>query len=278
MSDLASSAPSSSPDDAPPDSPALLAADLRTLRLDADSPTLVRLQTETGISRSVISDAFAGKYLPSARTIDRLVRACGADPAPWIARRDRIASGIEAREEADPSIAAEPTPRTMRRTRAVALIVVAFLVGAIGSGLASGWLVFTLARDTLTAPASVTERAQINVASGLDAAQTPCVDDAKVATSVQRNNVLLEIIWSNKCYAGWARVTRYDKWEGETASVSIYPETAANGPLRQTASLGGVQGLYTTLIVRPTEETLLCAVASYTVDGKSVDDGPPICT
>lgn len=268
----------SSTEDILEDSIALLAADLRGLRLEADSPTLVRLQSETGISRSVLSDAFSGKNLPTARTIDRLARACGAEPGPWIARRDRIAHRLD---NAAGRPAEEPlsTPRTMRRSMAIVLILAASLVASIGSGLASGWLAATMTRDSILAelPQTVTERAQINVASGLDPAQTPCVDDAKVATGVQRDDVLIEIIWSNKCYAGWGRITRYDAWQGETATVSIYPETAANGPLKQTASLGDVQGMYTTLLVRPTEDTRLCVVGSYTVDGKSVDAGPPIC-
>lgn len=270
----------SSPEGLPEDTPARLAADLRALRLEADSPTLVKLQSDTGISRSVLSDAFAGRNLPTARTVDRLVRACGADPLGWVARRDRIAASLDAPGALSMhgTASADAAPRTIRRSTAIFLVAAAFVLGGMGSGLASGWLVFTVARDSLTAtPASITERAQINVATGLDPAQTPCVDDAKVATGAQRNDVLIEIIWSNKCYAGWARITRYDHWQGETASISIYPETAANGPLRQNASLGDVQGMYTTLIVRPTENTLLCAVGSYTVNGKSVDAGDPIC-
>lgn len=278
MSDLAAD-PTSSVTEPGGDSAARLAADLRALRLEADSPTLVRLQSETGISRSVLSEAFTGKSLPTARTLDRLVRACGADPLPWIARRDLIAYDIDARNVVAPVDVAEPPRRTMRRSTAVVLIVTAFLLGSIGSGATAGWVAATATRDGVLAalPTSVNERAQMNVASGLDAAQTPCVDDAKVATGAQRNNVLIEIIWSNKCYAGWARITRYDHWEDESVSVSLYPETAANGPLRQTASLGNVQGVYTPLIVRPTESTLLCAVGSYTVNGESVDAGDPIC-
>lgn len=263
----------------PEDSPGLLAADLRALRLEADSPTLVRLQSETGISRSVLSEAFAGKTLPTARTLDRLVRACGGDPTSWIARRDRIAHAIDPRGT-DVQVEVTRAPRrTMRRGTAIVLCAAALLVGSFVSGVTSGLVVATLTRDQVAAalPKAVNERAQINVASGLDAAQTPCVDDAKVATGAQRNNVLIEIIWSNKCYAGWARITRYDAWENESVSVSLYPETAANGPLRQTASLGDVQGVYTPLIVRPTENTLLCAVGSYTVGGESVDAGDPIC-
>ena len=63
------------PTAAEPDSIARFAADLRLLRVAAGSPTLAHLQHTTGISRTVLSDALAGKSLPSARTVDGLVRA-----------------------------------------------------------------------------------------------------------------------------------------------------------------------------------------------------------
>lgn len=77
-------------------------------------------------------------------------------------------------------------------------------------------------------------RAQITVINGVDPALSPCVNDAKVVTSEMRtNNTKLEIIWSNKCYAGWARVTRYDeKGSGNTMTVSIYPARASTSATR----------------------------------------------
>ena len=50
------------------------AADLRRLRLHADNPTLTRLQHTSGVSKSVLSEALAGRHLPSVRTVDALVR------------------------------------------------------------------------------------------------------------------------------------------------------------------------------------------------------------
>jgi hypothetical protein len=74
------------------DSLALFTADLRRMRLDADSPTLARLQHDTDISRTVLSNAFSGHRLPTARTVDRIARACGGDPRAWVARRDELAA------------------------------------------------------------------------------------------------------------------------------------------------------------------------------------------
>lgn len=299
------------PDSAAADSIAQFAADLRALRLQADSPTLARLQHDTGISKTVLSSAFGGKHLPSARTVDRTVRACGGDPAEWIRRRDAIAghgdsaSGPAASPSRLPedapavdltaSASEEPAPATARpagRTRAVTalLIAAAFLVGVLVSGgvsLVIGGTVVEQARAEAVAIAKkeltdspVSPMAQINVHNGVDPALSPCVNDAEVATSSPRtNNTKLEIIWSNKCYAGWARITRYDEQvSGNSMTVAIYPETAPQGPDRQSAVEPNVQSAYTTLVVRPTPETRLCAVGVITLDGESIDLGEPLCT
>jgi hypothetical protein len=61
-------------------------------------------------------------------------------------------------------------------------------------------------------------------------------------------------------------------------TVAIYPETAAQGPDRQSATEPNVQSAYTTLVVRPTPQTRLCAVGVITLQGKSIDLGEPLCT
>jgi hypothetical protein len=178
----------------------------------------------------------------------------------------------------------------MRRSTALLMMAATFVIGALISGLV-GWGVSTAAVARATAAAEsatrhaildapVSPRAQINVRTGVDPAMTPCVNDAKVATSSSRtHDTLLEIIWSNKCYAGWARITRYDDhFAGNSMTVSIYPETAAQGPDRQTATEPNVQSAYTTLVVRPTPQTRLCAVGVVTLDGQTIDLGDPLCT
>ncbi|MFC5433454.1 DUF2690 domain-containing protein [Microbacterium suwonense] len=280
------------------------AADLRALRLNADSPTLSRLQNETGVSKSVLSSALGGKQLPSARTVNRLVKALGADTAPWVQRRDALATTGVASLSADsierlrlspstqhlvtPSV--EPSSRRSSSLRPALALSLAFLLGIVVASAIS-WGVtaaaVTQARDDGAAAARralmqepISSHAQINVSNGVDPALSPCVNDAKVATASNRtNNTKLEIIWSNKCYAGWARITRYDeKFSGNSMTVSIYPETAAQGPDRQSATEPNVQSAYTTLVVRPTPETRLCAVGSITLAGESIDLGEPLCT
>lgn len=262
-----------------PDGTEEFAADLRQLRLDAGSPTLARLQHETGISRSVLSDAFAGKYLPSARTVDALIRVLGGESRAWIERRDALGA------KRDPSVAEESAheeaapPRRGIRRRTVALVAVgAFVLGAVVSSLTTTAMV-TSALTAPTAEPQTEVTPLIAVDNGVDPALTECVDDAKVATAENRvDNTLLEIIWSNKCYAGWARITRYDeKYDGNTVTIAIYPEPAPDGASRQEATEHDVQGAYTHLVVRPTPDTLLCAEGSFTVDGESFDLGEPLC-
>lgn len=273
------------------DSVEWFAADLRALRLSADSPTLQKLQYDTSISKSVLSDAFSGRRLPSARTVDRVVQTCGADSAEWLERRDRLARTNPPRALAEDTteLATSAATTLVRRRTAVLLVGAAFILGialSVGSSffVTSSLIADAHAAGEEAARKELTEspanpRAQINVHNGVDAAMTACVNDAKVAASSPRtNDTLLEIIWSNKCYAGWARVTRYDeRISGNSITVSIYPETAAQGPERQTAVEPNVQGAYTTLVVRPTPQTRLCAVGAITLDGESVDLGEPIC-
>lgn len=282
----------------PEDTPSAFAADLRALRLRAESPTLAKMQHDSGVSRSVLSSAFAGRQLPSARTIDRTVRALGEDSAPWIARRDAIAKRTgESDGLVDDDITVQTQAegrmdRPISRHRAALLAGVAFVAG-FAVAIGASWLVGTSIVQQVRAAATEAaeqaaadaigdagnEHAQITVHNGVDPALSPCVNDAEVATSEMRtNNTKLEIIWSNKCYAGWARVTRYDeKFSGNSITVSIYPETASQGPDRQTAEEPNVQGAYTTLLVRPTPETRLCAVGAITIAGESIDLGDPLC-
>lgn len=249
------------------DSVSGFAADLRKLRLEADNPTLARLQAETGISRTVLSDAFAGRQFPSARTVDGIVRACGGDLHYWLDRRDALTE-----QETSPKATTGPHPvRTVSRRAAALLAAGTFVVGVAASA----------ATTALIVPAMLPQAnaAQIAVETGLDPATTSCVDDARVATGDTRaDNSLLEIVWSDKCQAGWGRVTRYDGLgNGNTVTIAIYPETAPTGPDRQEATEHDVQGAYTTLVVRPSPDTLLCAEGSFTVDDKRIDLGDPLC-
>lgn len=259
-----------------PDTVGGFAADLRRLRLEADSPTLAKLQHATGISRSVLSDAFAGRQLPSARTVDRIVRACDAAPAAWLARRDilaglGIAQGVSVLDGAEVA-PGQSRDAGVRKTTAIWMAAGSFVLGVAASVGITLLIVPGMLGGSSGGP-------RITVANGEDPAATECVDDAAVATGDTRaDNSLLEIVWSDKCQAGWGRITRYDGLTtGNTVSISLYPQTAPDGPDRQDVVEQDVQGAYTGLIVRPTDDTLLCAEGSFTVDGKRIDLGDPLC-
>ena len=251
------------------DSVARFAADLRKLRLGAGSPTFNRLQALTGVSRTVLSEAFAGRQLPSPRTLEGIVRACGGDSHPWLDRRDALTD----REKA--VNAAEATPSnsgTISRRGAILLAAVAFVLGIAASAVITTFI----ARGPLSLSSETPLTA---VKTGEDPATTSCLDDAAVATSeTGAENSLLEIIWSDTCQAGWGRITRYDGLgDGNTVTVAIYPEPTPLGPDRQEATEHDVQGAYTNLVVRPSPDTLLCAEGSFTVDGESIDLSEPLC-
>lgn len=262
---------------APEDTVERFAADLRRLRLSADQPTLERLARETELSRTVLSESLNGKQLPSPRTVDRLITALGGDRDAWLARRDElarrkdpeVAEAVEEPVEAEPAAHATMSRRAGWLLAALALIAGLLVGGGVGFGLGAANMAAT----------PLAERTQIAVKDGLDPAKTACVNDAKVAVASKRvHDTLLEIVWSNKCNAGWGRVTRYDEGEaGNTIEVSLYPQSNPDSADRQTAKYANVRGVYTTLLVRPGDD-MLCATGDITVDGEPVSLGEPLCT
>ncbi len=283
---------------APADSTTAFAADLRALRLRAESPTLEKLQRDSGISRSVLSSAFAGRHLPSARTVDRTVRALGEDASPWVARRDAIArsTGADATPPEAPvaatsgaAIAAGPAApgrsRTVSRRRAAALAAVAFVAGfavAIGASWIAGRSIVQQVR------AAAADAAQDAAASALGASSpagaqdgddphgASCDEDARVLASEERaGDTTLEILWSDACGAGWARLTRAASGdEGDALTVEIRTENAAQ---HQAATVTDARSVSTPILVRPDAETLLCASGAVDSGGASTALGSPLC-
>ena len=268
------------------DAPEVFAADLRQLRLAAGSPTLAALEQSTGVSKTVLSEAFSGRRLPSARTVAAIVRVFDGDVRAWARRRDAL--------EAGPRVAESPVApevRTPARVRAVVrrrttvlLSVAAFALGAVSAmigvsviGHAEGGE--AVAAGTADARAAVATGPAIIVPDGVDPADTACVEDAEVVASEDRtHHTQLQIVYSASCHAAWSRITRYDAAShGNTITTSIYRQIAPNAKDRQTTTEPDAESAYTPLLVRPTPSTRLCAVGSITVDGKSVRLGDPLC-
>ncbi|MBW8763711.1 MAG: helix-turn-helix domain-containing protein [Microbacterium sp.] len=254
------------------DTLAAFASDLRKLRLSANQPTLDRLAREAHISRTVISETLNGRQFPSPRTVDRIVRALGADPDEWIARRDRLA---RARSE-EVQDAGEIVERRSRRRLLLMLgaaVPVLLLGGAAGCFVGYNWGT----SDGLALAAE--ERVQIKVEDGLDPAKTACIDDSEVGAAHQdeKLNALLEVMWSDKCQAGWGRITRYDALElGNSITVRIYPLSNPSYDDGESDTVSNARTIYTYTLNRPGGDPL-CAEGSFTVEGKTFEFDRPVC-
>ncbi|MEN2740516.1 helix-turn-helix transcriptional regulator [Microbacterium sp. X-17] len=250
---------------------AQFAAELRRLRLDAGNPTLVHLQHATGVSRSVISAAFAGRRLPSARTVDGIVRACGADPSGWLVRRDRLA------DEQTPAVSGEVPDhgrkkkrRTIRVTSAVWMTLAALLLGTVIGGSVPG----------AVAPHATNDALAFTVKNGYVVEFTPCRNDARVLASERRAaNAVMQIMWSDKCHAAWATAAlpRASVDVDTTIRVRLYVEGVPDGPDTQDDTENDWETAETPILVRPDGDPRLCAVGNVSQGTTMIDLGDPLC-
>ncbi|MFI0820778.1 helix-turn-helix domain-containing protein [Streptomyces sp. NPDC021098] len=73
------------------DSPLVdFASALRALRARAGEPTLAEIAQRSGVCTASLSDAHNGRALPTWRTVQGYVRACGGDPALWRSRWEGV--------------------------------------------------------------------------------------------------------------------------------------------------------------------------------------------
>jgi len=149
--------------------------------------------------------------------------------------------------------------------------------GAVGAAVA---VAATLGVPALTRSFTPPRSDAQSVSSGQDPAETDCLKDVKVVASETREKwYLIEVLYSDTCQAGWARITRYDeKAEGNLIKVRMFPRDSRDGKLVQTATEHDVESAYTTLLLRPTPHTLICADGSVSDGGKEIELGPPLCT
>ncbi|WP_102509402.1 helix-turn-helix domain-containing protein [Sanguibacter massiliensis] len=268
-------------DGAGPSSVEGFAAELSELRAAAGRPTLVALERRTGVSKTVLSDAFAGRRLPTERTVEAIASALDADVAEWTRRRRELEDSMRPRPVEVPQ---GPEFPVVRRRSALLAAAAAFVLGVVGTMAVAVVLPDEVpeasGRGGPAGAATPTELPPaILVEAGTDPATTSCVDDAKVVASVTRaRDTQLQIIFSTACQAAWARVTRYDdKAAGNAVGASIFRQIAPDATDRQDTHEPDAQGAYTTLVVRPTRATRLCAVGYVTLDGEKIDLGEQIC-
>lgn len=277
--------PSPLPEGVPsgPDSVAAFTHDLAELRRASGSPTLDTLTRLTGVSKSVLSDAFAGRRLPTENTVRRLTEALGGDHVAWVARRLAL-DPRSATPDAPPDAAPESTAPRRPSPLARPVTLGTFLAGIAATAIVSiacsaliGWSVRTPSVEP--AAAATTETSYLPYADGVDPMQTTCRDDAVLAGGDKflDGQALIEMMYSNKCMAVWGRVTRYDgQGSGNTLSVRIYPRNDPQSSRSQERTDADVQSLYTTLMIEPDVNARVCGVATVTVGGVATSS-KPVC-
>jgi transcriptional regulator with XRE-family HTH domain len=216
---------------------------LRTLRERAGSPSYRQIARKAHFAVSTISDATSGRRLPTEQVVRAFAEACGEDPDVW-ADKLRQASHPPAVPEdraaalpgrAVGSAAARGGGSDRRfalRWRWVAggAVVLVMFAGGVATGTAMAASPRQFRDDpTFTYPA----------ADGADPIAAGCTGDAQLLdkTPVLLDGIqvgALELKYSKRCRAGWARVYLYPsgaaRLTGTLASVEV---TAADG----TASL-----------------------------------------
>lgn len=261
------------------------AVGLSALRTQAGSPTLDQLSQRSGISKSVLSDAFSGRRLPTENTVRRLVVALDGDVTTWTARRARLdpRRGSDTSEAIAGQAAPEPVPRLARPVSLGLLLAmcVGTVVVAVGAAAGIALLIAGAGADaTPPAPTATPTETYLAVADGVDPMQTVCREDAVLAGGDEflDGAVLVEMMYSTRCMGVWGRVTRYDgKAAGNTMTIQIYPRDDPESDRAQMRSDSGLQSLYTTLLIEPDVEARVCGVATVTVDGVDFVQPNPVC-
>lgn len=251
------------------------AADLRALRMEHGNPTLATLASLTGISKSVISDAFVGRKLPTENTTGLLAEAMGGDRAAWLTRRRNLVPRT--------ALASTPPverrrPRTVPIWGTVLIALLAAVIGAVATSVV--WSTVILPPAVAAATPSPTD-GYLAYADGVDPMQTVCREDAVIAASEQRQDgqFQVQMLYSKKCMAVWGRVTRYDnKSAGNSLTMLIYPAVDPESTRNQERSAFDVQSIYTTLMIEPDLDARVCGIATVTLDGQvPIQLGPPMC-
>lgn len=270
-----------------PDSVRSFATDLQSLRIESGNPTLVALAAATGVSKSVLSDAFAGRRLPTQNTVTVLLAAFGEEAKPWLARREALdpkaGTAILSTVGVRPDVAADTTAAT--KTMPVRVAVASMFAVAVVSILATSltWSLLNSAPATSEA-ASVNPNAAtgdyLDYADGVDPMQTICREDAVVAASEERlgGDVVVQMMYSNACMAVWGRITRYDgEASGNSLTMKIYPAIDHESARNQERTAHDIQSIYTPLMIEPNVEARVCGIATVSQDAEPLEVGPPLC-
>lgn len=268
------------------DSVAAFASDLKSFKESAVGAEPLRaLSAKTGISTSVLSEAFAGRKLPTENTVRRIVDALGGDRAEWVERRARLdprrGSGREEAMEAPSAPDAPTRPALLKRPVSLGALLLAMAltaVIAVAGSLSIASLILPQASTAEAEPGP--EATYLPIENGVDPMQTVCKEDAVLAGGDEflDGAVLVEMMYSTHCMAVWGRVTRYDGLaSGNSISLTIYPRDDPESDRNQTRTDSDLQSLYTTMLIEPDVEARVCGVATVTVDGEEFVQPNPVC-
>ncbi len=247
---------------------------LRELRREAGDATLAKLSMQTGISKSVISEALMGRKLPTERTVSKLAVAFGANQDEWVRRRRALDVRVSA--PVGGVAVAQAGPRVLSLTQATAFAAIAAMISA----LATVFVFSAFRQDASPATEGSHAIAFVAVENGADPMVSKCRLDSVIAGSEPRHNseVQVQLMYSNECQAVWGRVTRYDgKSAGNSLSMRIYPEVNVESERSQERRARNVQSIYTPMLIEPDVEARVCGVAVITVDDVELELGPPLC-
>lgn len=244
--------------------------DLRELRDDLPAPptwdAMVHRARVRGVrvGKSTLHKIAKLDGLPSELAVRGYLTALGRDAAEidrWTARRAALVA------PADDHDAPQPAPRSQGRRWWWVGIVAALVVTNVTTGV-------------VVRRMSTPEPPRAPSATGDNPLDTPCLADAKIATSTNRSpQFLLEIVFSVTCDAAWARITRTDdRALGNHVEVAIYRRSDPDGRTRQEAVEPDVKSAFTTMIVRADPTDRLCATGAVVTGGERSAAVDPICT
>jgi hypothetical protein len=188
------------------------AASLRKLRIHAGNPTYRNMAQSVHASKASLSDAAAGRRLPTWEITREYVRACGGDLGEWRCRWEETAASLG--RKVPPAAAAPAAHRRLGLLLAVAALV-------LGAGVAA---VTTLPADK-AAPAVMTSPSERPasfagpvdpVADNADPKRSGCASNAnagaittldKVEVNTADEKLLGELLLrhSPACHSSWGR-------------------------------------------------------------------------
>lgn len=282
------------------------ASDLRRLRLAQGQPTYEALARRTALARSTIADAFAGRRLPSERTLFAIVDALGQNPEEWLARRAEIVaeesasrdlSGTPESGSIPPPPTAPPVPGQARSTwwaRAKARLAPMTRVlprprGRVRAPLAMLLLITTIGTGALlgarawpslpTASGATSAAGTASAMTGNYPSLTDCHDMAELVQSADgRLNTEIEIWRSAACGTVWARVSRAgDVAAGSGLRIRLAPSSGAQTTGRSEAIGMDTRVLYSPVITPADAADTFCAQAWITDGITEVAAGEPVC-